>query len=225
MNIDSLKKIWSKYNPLACLRRNNMRRRLSNHNITFLCPNCIGGILFHDLGLQFMSPTVNLMMTQTDFVKFVLNMDFYLAQKLEFYKHPEYECPCAYLGNISIHFTHYKSREEAESKWKERTARIQPDNVFVFLEERDELTKKEILELNQLKVKGLVVFTANTYDDIPYTISIQKYHNDGEIGNILTRSFWNDAREYEYYFDFVKWFNEANGGNYDVSPFVRVREC
>ena len=224
MNSDNLKNKWSKYNPLAYLRRSNMRKRLSNHNITFLCPNCIGGILFHDLGLQFMSPTVNLMMTQTDFVKFVLHMDFYLAQKLEFYKHEEYKCTCAHLGNISIHFTHYASRYEAESKWKERAARIQPDNIFVFLEERDELTKEEILKLSELKVKGLAVFTANAYDDIPYTVSIKKYQNDGEIGNILTRSFWNDAREYEYYFDFVKWFNEANGGNYDVSSFVRIKQ-
>lgn len=25
---------------------------------SFLCPNCIGGILFHDLGMRFYSPTL-----------------------------------------------------------------------------------------------------------------------------------------------------------------------
>ena len=83
------------------------------------------------------------------------------------------------------------------------------------------MTPDEILKLRLLDVKGLVVFTANEYVDIPYTVQIEKYKNEGEVGNILTRSFWNDSREYEHYFNFVKWFNEADGGNYDVSPYVR----
>lgn len=198
-----------------------MRKRLHNTNITFLCPNCIGGILFHDLGLKFMSPTVNLMMTQPDFVKFVLNINDYLKQEFQFYNHPEYNCPCAYLGDISVHFTHYKSNEEALTKWKDRVTRIQKENMFVFLEERDSLTKEEMVRLKNLKVKGLVVFTANDYEDLPYTLQIKKYKDDGEIGNILSRSFWNDSREYEHYFDFVKWFNEAEGGDYDISSFVK----
>lgn len=216
-----MKKIWIKCNPFAYCRRSIMRKELHNTDITFLCPNCIGGILFHDLGLRFMSPTVNLMMTQPDFVKFVLNMDYYLKQEFQFYDHPEYSCPCAYLGDISVHFTHYQSREEAENKWKARTTRIQKNRIFVFLEERDGLTKEEIIQLKKLKVKGLVVFTVNDYKDIPYTVQITKYKNDGEIGNILSRSFWDDSREYEHYFDFVKWFNEADGGDYDVSSFIK----
>lgn len=216
-----MKEIWLKCNPFAYLRRFIMRKRLHKTNITFLCPNCIGGILFHDLGLKFMSPTVNLMMTQPDFVKFVLNIDYYLTQKFQFYNHPEYICPCAYLGDISVHFTHYQSVAEAESKWRNRAARIQKNETFVFLEERDGLTKEEIIQLKNLNVKGLVVFTANDYPEIPYTVQIKKYKDDGEVGNILSRSFWNDSREYEHYFNFVKWFNEADGGDYDVSSFVK----
>lgn len=82
--IDKLKKKVEQYNLLARRRRLKMQSRLTNQDITFLTPNCIGGILFHDLGLKFMSPTVNLMMTQTDFVKFVLNMDDYLKKNLYF---------------------------------------------------------------------------------------------------------------------------------------------
>lgn len=71
---------------------------------TLLCPNCIGGILFHDLGLKFQSPTVNIMMTQTDFVRFVLNLDYYLSQELSFFKKTGYNCPCAHLADITVHF-------------------------------------------------------------------------------------------------------------------------
>ena len=217
----SVTKLLSKYNPLAISRRKNMRKRLVNTNPTFLCPNCIGGIMFHDLGLQFRSPTVNLMMFQTDFVKFVLDLDGYLSKELEFYKSDEYECPCAKLGDISIHFTHYSSEKEAEQKWKERSARIDKNNLFVFLTERDGISESDIRALENIKARGLVVFTANEYKDIPYTVCISKYKNDGEVGNILKRSYIDDSREYEKYFDFVKWFNESNENSRSVEEYKK----
>ena len=219
--IDKLKKKVEQYNPLARRRRLKMQSRLTNQDITFLPPNCIGGILFHDLGLKFMSPTVNLMMTQTDFVKFVLNMDNYLKRTFVFFEHPEYDCPCAKLGDITVCFTHYMSEEEAVKKWNDRVKRINRDNLFIFCEERDGITENEIRALADLKAKGIVVFTAKEYDDIPYTLYIPKYHDDGEVGNILARNYLDDSREYEAYFDFVKWFNEANGDNYDISQYIK----
>lgn len=111
--IDKVKNRIGSINPVARYRRCKMRAQLRNQNITFLSPNCIGGILFHDLGLKFMSPTVNLMMTQTDFVKFVLNLDNCLVKDFCFFKHPEYVFPCATLGDITVYITHYTSEKEA----------------------------------------------------------------------------------------------------------------
>ena len=128
-----IKHLLSEKNPFAIRRRKKMREALTNTTPTFLCPNCIGGILFHDLGLQFRSPTVNLMMLQTDFVKFVLNLDYYLTQKLVFFKHPEYDFSCAHLVDITLHLTLYHTEEETAIKWAERSARIDRDNLFVFL--------------------------------------------------------------------------------------------
>lgn len=217
---ETIKHLLSDKNPAAIRRRKNMRAALTNTTPTFLCPNCIGGILFHDLGLQFQSPTVNLMMFQTDFAKFVLNMDHYLALELAFFQHPDYSFPCARLGDITIHFTHYHTEEEAAQKWAERSARIDRDNLFVFLEERDSLTREDMLQLGQIHARGLVIFTANAYPDIPYALQIPKYASDGKVGNVLAKSYWDDSREYEKYFDFVKWFNEGNGA-FDCSPFAK----
>ncbi len=214
------KRFLSEYNPLAIRRRAKMRNELTNKTPTFLCPNCIGGLLFHDLGLQFRSPTVNLMMYQTDFLKFVLHMDDYLGQELQFFEHPEYKFPCAHLGDITIHFTHYQSKEEAAHAWYDRSKRIDINNMFVFLEERDGLTKEDIVQLGAIHARGLVVFTAHAYPDIPYALQIPKYENDGEVGNILRKSYWDDHREYEEYFDFVRWFNEANG-DFGIRQFAK----
>lgn len=111
------------------------------------------------------------------------------------------------------------SEEEAVKKWNDRVKRINRDNLFIFCEERYGITENEIRLLAEIKAKGIVVFTAKEYDDIPYALYISKYHDDGEVGNILSRNYLDDSREYEAYFDFVKWFNEANGGNYDISPY------
>lgn len=221
MNLKSvIERSLSEKNPFAIRRRNKMRRSLINKTPTFLCPNCIGGILFHDLGLQFRSPTVNLMMYQTDFAKFVLDLDHYLSEKLVFFNHKEYSFPCAHLDDITIHFTHYQNEEEFVRAWTERSLRIDRHNLFVFIEERDGLTRDDIASLGNIKARGLVVFTANSYPDIPYTLQIKKYADDGEVGNILAKSYWNDSHEYEKYFDFVKWFNEADG-SLDISAFLK----
>lgn len=76
---NTVKNINVKYNPFGLIKRNKMRKSPINQNITFLCPNCMGDILFHDLYLQFRSSTINLMMYQTDFAKFVLDIDYYMS--------------------------------------------------------------------------------------------------------------------------------------------------
>lgn len=214
-------KMLLKLNIVDICRKKLMRKRIKNLTPTFLTPNCMGGLLFHDLGLRFCSPTVNTMLYQTDFVKFVIGLDDYLSYELEFFNHPEYTFPCAHLGDITIHFTHYKTEEEARSKWLERSKRIDKENIFVTCAERDGLTKEDILKLGNIKVRGLMVFTYNDYPDIPYAVQIKKYKNQGEVGNVLRKTVINGAREYEQYFDFVKWFNEANGGNYDATPYKK----
>lgn len=211
-----------KNNPFAQLRRRRMRKHLINHDMTLLCPNCMGGTLFHDLGLQFRSPTINLMMYQTDFLKFALDLDHYLNSDFKFFKSPDYDFPCAKLSDITIHFSHYASQEEALQTWNRRKARIDKQNMFVVCSERDGLTKADILRLgNELKVRGLLVFTENDYPEIPYTLQIKK---DG-VGSILQRvSFLTYEEKFERVFDFVSWFNQADGGNYDITPYIKPQK-
>ena len=43
------------------------RRRLRNREFTILCNNCNAGVITHDLGQQFCSPTVNLFFYEDHF--------------------------------------------------------------------------------------------------------------------------------------------------------------
>ena len=84
-----IKNVLSNYNPLAIIPRNRMQRKLVNCDFSFICPNCLGGML---------------------------------------------------------------------------------------------------------KVRGLVVFTAHDYCDIPYTRFIPKYQSQGTVGNIRARSDLNEKK-------------------------------
>ena len=219
---DLARKVIREYNPVAFSTLRRMRKEIRNKNVSFLCPDCLGGILFHDLGLQFRSPTVNLMLTQPDFVKFVLDLDHYLSLELEFFKDEVYTFPCAKLGDITLYFTHYHSEQHAAEKWHERAKRLDRDNLFVLLLERDGLTEAQIRSLADLPVRGLVVFTANDYPDIPYALHVPRLVVNGEVEKTLQLSPLTGLRGYEASFDFVKWFNESDGKNgFDITPYKK----
>lgn len=212
-------------NPFAKHRRKKMRARLKNRNMSFFVPSCIGGELFHDLGLQFRSPTINTMIYQTHFVRFITHYDEYMQKPFVFYTDPENpKVPCAHLGDVDIHFTHYKTPEEAERKWKERAARVDWDNAFVFCSDRDGITDDEIRSLKKLNVRGVVVFSARRIADAPYVLYIPDYKKYGETTDLQKVNHPFENRNYEKYFDWVKWFNEANGAPYDIKPYSLVKK-
>ena len=222
MTIKSKIKKASFHNPAAAMRRHNMRKRLTNTNASFLCPSCIGGTMFHDLGLQFRSPTINLMFFQPDFVKFITHYNEYMAKSFEFYDDPEYSCPCAHLGDITIHFSHYKTPEQAVEAWNRRAKRVDWSNAFVWCSERDGITREEIESLAALDVRGIAVFTAHDYSDIPYALQLPGFEHLGRITNIQDIHYPTEIKNYEGYFDWVKWFNEANGAPYDVKTYSLI---
>ena len=56
------------------------RARLTNPNPTVFASNCNGGVMTHDLGLQFRSPTVNLYIRPKEYVRFLGNLQHYLYE-------------------------------------------------------------------------------------------------------------------------------------------------
>ena len=221
MEIKKLTQDLRTRNPISAIRRKKMREQIRNREASLLAPNCLGGILFNDLGLEFRSPTINLQIHQDHFIRYVLNRENYQNKKLEFYRRPDIPSPCAHLGDIDINFTHYKTPEEAEKKWLERSLRIDENNLFIFAMERDGIGKKEIQDLGRVKARGVLVFTAHPYKDIPYALYLPVFRKEGQVGNIMSQSLIDGSRYYEKYFDFVKWLNEADGGDYDITPYVR----
>lgn len=110
------------------------RARLKNKDITLICSNCAGGIIYHWLGLKFNSPFINLYMTGEDYIKALENWNEFLNAEIleDTHNNMSYPVGIGYLG-IKIHFMHYANFEEAINKWNERKLRINFNNiVFMF---------------------------------------------------------------------------------------------
>lgn len=101
---------------------------------TIISRDCLGGILYDRLGAQFSSPTINLFMTNEDFILFCLNLKLFLESDLEEETSPDY--PVGVIrtarGKIHLYFMHYSSFEEAKECWERRKKRVNYSNIKVI---------------------------------------------------------------------------------------------
>lgn len=188
---------------------NTVRRRIKNNNFSIICSNCIGGIIYHRLGKQFMSPTINLWMYQYDYLKLVLNLREYMNTELEFIE-SEYDFPVAKLGDITLHFNHYKTEKEAKDAWDKRKKRINYDNLFLIMYDKDGLTSEDLKKLEAIKCRGKWVISNSEYSGMKYVTKIPANMDDPEKRYRLDINRWTGKRKFEEAFDYVKWLNEGN---------------
>lgn len=136
-----------------------MRKHLETE-FSILTNTCIGGFVYHKLKKRFLSPTINLWISQSDFVKFCLNLNHYLSSELIFFNKSDRNCPCAKLDDIEIIFNHYSSEEEAAQKWYERSQRIKYDNLFIITSDGNGVTEEELNQLETVGAKRILILTS-----------------------------------------------------------------
>ena len=76
-----------------------LRFKLHNKDFSLITPNCIGGIIYHRLGVEFKSPTINLLFPdKKQYLRFVLNLPQYLSKDLKFIDNNS-------GGSVQLHFS------------------------------------------------------------------------------------------------------------------------
>ncbi|MDD4689439.1 MAG: DUF1919 domain-containing protein [Eubacteriales bacterium] len=178
-----------------------------NPTPSIICSTCIGGMIYNNLGLKFMSPTINLWITPSDFTKICSDMEKYINTELCFIDDDEYDFPVGKLDDVIIYFQHYHTKKEAYDKWEERKKRIDFDNLYIITDDKD-LTAKEIETLINSRYKRLVIFTNKKNKEEPF-FSYKCYAWRRKVGKYSVRSLTGFA-PFEKEFNYALWLSGGN---------------
>lgn len=135
------------------------------------------------------------------------NLREYLSYDLEFIA-SEYDYPVARLKDITIYFNHSKSASEAASTWNRRKTRINYENLFLLMYDREGLSLEELQQIEQIPCRGRVIFSDRTRSELPYVVTMKPTDNLG--GKQCMDKDWFGIRTFEKQFDYVRWLN-GNG--------------
>ena len=148
------------------------QKRNKNKDFTLIARDCIGGLVYHQFKLRFLSPTINLFFEPADFNEFCLNLKNYIDCEMTELKGSNIEYPVGVISPknmkpIKVHFMHYESFIEAHNKWEERKKRINWNNIYVvssfcYPGEIKTYSEELVSDWNKIPYKK-VVFTDKHY--------------------------------------------------------------
>lgn len=200
---DKLRKLIGKTVNSFFVRR--CRSRLRNNDFSIICCNCIGGAIYNRLGKQFLSPTINLWLTQGDFIKLAIRLKHYLSEPLQFVE-TDKSYPVAVIDDITIHFNHAKNPEDAARDWYKRRDRVNYENIYLIFYYREGYSIDAIREIEKAEYKNLALLTAVPID-LPYAHFIRERTGRPNGESFLDKDDFG-IRTFEKEWDFASWLNE-----------------
>lgn len=186
---------------------NNNRKRLISKSRTIISNNCVGGYLYHNLGLKFESPTINLFIEPEDYLKMVLDIDKYFdpeAEITEVLGVKEY--PVGRIYDCNVYFMHYKSFDEAVRKWRERCGRINKNSLYFTMTDREGCTVYHIRAFDALPYENKVFFSHVPIPEIKSAFYIKGFEKENCVGNLQEKMNMTGKR-YLDQFDYVDFLN------------------
>ena len=190
---------WARY-------KKRKRSRLKNTDFTIISSNCGGMLIYYDMELPYLTPTVNLSIEMNDFVRMAENLEWYMGQELVEVK-GESSCPVGMLGDVRIQLVHYESFDEGFRKWEERKRRINWDNLFFMGVEKVGGTYETIQKFDRLPYENKVIFTHVRYPEFSSAYYIKGFEDRNELGVVTFFKKQFLKRRYLDDFDYVKFLN------------------
>ena len=200
--------------PVRELVSTNRIKRLENKTPTIISNNCIAGVIYHDLKLQFMSPTINLWIDEREYFYFIEHFEEYIKcipVKSELIR----DYPVAKLSwngkDVHLHCVHYSSFEEARDKWVERAKRVNLDNVYVFFEFPHHIDSESevVKQFRSIKYHNKIMFAdckaSGILDD--NIVHLKSYDHHMYPGKTVHCSSYITHKRYLDLFDYVSFLN------------------
>lgn len=168
------------------------KMQLSNRDVTIISQNCIGGVFYHDMGMKFLSPTINLFFRQPDFVRFAKNLKYYLDSELVMEWGERY--PIGTIGgDVRIEFMHYNSCSEAKKSWEERKKRVNYDNIVVLSTDRNNFNDDIFAEWKEIPYPKVLFTVHEKYATEGETVLYSRYKEHGFVPDLIPkREFYRD---------------------------------
>ena len=185
-------------------------RKCKNKKISLLCNNCTGGVILHDLGLRFDTPTINTgIRNQDEFLYFAENVGKFRdadVQELDFGKY-NHHAGCVIYNNMTIDivFTHYSSFEEGRRKWIERMKRLDLGHIYVIYEGPD-VSESFVEKFSKLPYKKAIISSRKKKFKYDFYYGFSFYEK-WKPGKILDYKSWFNVKRYLDDFDYVSFFS------------------
>ncbi len=221
-----IKRLYSKllYLHNKKLRGDITRRnkKLKNPDPSIISINCVGGIMYHDLKLRFLSPTINMFFDQEEFLIFLENLEDFLKITPEEIFEPNITYPIGILRladkSVRLYFMHYETFEQAKEKWVERSKRVNFNNLFIVWEypTNDGPTKELAERFFNLKYENKVLITGKKCqltgkNIVKLDIYNKSYFHGKLMANKTKKILFKKYTENKRYlddFDYVKFLND-----------------
>jgi uncharacterized protein (DUF1919 family) len=169
---------------------------LKDTNFVIVTNNCWGGAVYQWLERPYNSPFVGIGIKGACYLKLISKFDYYMNTPIQFSKKSKYPdreitYPLGIIDDVEIHFTHYKTEEEAKQKWERRTQRMlnekNKDNYFFKICDSWDVDKAMMKKFHQLPFKNKISFSIYDYSDLNlknhFRVNQRDKKNKNEIPN------------------------------------------
>ncbi len=198
--------MFRKYGAIKLgFHKKSWRKRINNKDFSIICSTCIGGCIYNDLGMQFLSPTINMYINNLDFIKFACNPKYYCSQELEFID-TDAGFPVAMCDDIRLNFNHSKTESDAKRDWERRKTRINYDNIYLIFYYREGYTLEQIRKIEKAPCKRVAVLT---HKPLGLDYEVYMKGNGDPEQNFLEKDKYG-IRTFEKEWDFVSWINGSD---------------
>lgn len=198
------------------LLRNELDKRnrsnLINRDFSIICSNCVGGVISHSLGLQFLSPTVNVFLYPKEYLKLIYHLRHYMNIKEMPEDRAESVSTGYYVGildDIRLYFGHCPNFQSARDKWFERCRRINYDNLYFIMIQRDGCKEEDLQKFDAYPSRHKIVFTTRERPDIKSAYYIPGTTLNGQVIDLVGYKGKMTGRRWIDDFDYVSFLNDT----------------
>lgn len=188
------------------------RKKLRNREFTIIGSDCTAGCVCKDLKVRMNSPTRNFYFDAGDYIKFCKNLEYYLQlTPREYngnYKGEGKQYLMAALGDLKMFLVHYDTIKQFQEEWKRRVSRVNMNNLFFLMNDRNGCTDYELREFENLPYRNKICFTHVRHSELKSTYYLSGSENEPFLRSVMdyVKPWW--IKRYYDQFDFVKWLNQ-----------------